>query len=327
MTLKNATQLPTLRDLVLGNPVARGSAVVGDSSTQLILREAFHGVRRFSDWWENLRLPRTVLAARLQHLVAAGLMRQCPAASGRRQEYRLTEMGLDLFGTALLMGQWERRHAPSPLQERYAITFYDRGTDQVIRPGVLSRPAGFPIDPRRVTYVAGPGLVSQPAPPYRRRRATHGSTNRPMIERSVEIIGDYWSWAVVSAAYFRARRFDDFAEATGMASNVLSDRLSRMVDAGILKRTPYGDVQTRFEYHLDEAGLDLYPAVLALFGWSEKWLCDPENPPLKLFDRFNGERITPVVCDLETGRPIDARRTRWVLEAEAPPQRKAKRSR
>ena len=310
---------------MLGNPVGRASALVGDSSTQLILREAFHGVRRFSDWWTNLKLPRTVLAARLQHLTAAGLLRQA-STGGRRLEYRLTDMGLDLYGTSLMQGQWERLHAPSPLQERYALSFYDKTSGRQVRPALLSRPFGFPVDPRRVAYVPGPGLIPQPPPPYRRRRAGPGVASRPMIERSVEIVGDYWSWAVLSAAFFRVRRFDDFVEATGMATNVLADRLSRLVEAGVLIRTPYKDVQARLEYRLSPAGLDLYPMVLALFGWSERWLCDPENPPLKLFDRLNGERITPIVCDLETGRPIEARQTRWAVEAAPPAPRAAKRS-
>ncbi|RZJ32938.1 MAG: transcriptional regulator, partial [Brevundimonas sp.] len=93
----------------MGNPVARAFAVTGDAWTQLILREAFYGARRFSQWRDRLGMPRSVLTDRLNRLVTAGLFEQRPAKdSPTRMEYRLTEMGLDMFGVAVMQGQWER---------------------------------------------------------------------------------------------------------------------------------------------------------------------------------------------------------------------------
>ena len=72
----------------MGNPVARAFAITGDAWTQLIMREAFYGVRRFSVWRERLGTPRSVLTDRLQKLVAAGLLAQTPVATSARTEYR-----------------------------------------------------------------------------------------------------------------------------------------------------------------------------------------------------------------------------------------------
>ena len=123
----------------MGNPVARAFAITGDAWTQLIMREAFYGVRRFSVWRERLGTPRSVLTDRLQKLVAAGLLAQTPVATSARTEYRLTEMGLDMFGVAVVQGQWEKVWAQSPLQERYAIAFFDRETGRRLTPAVLTR--------------------------------------------------------------------------------------------------------------------------------------------------------------------------------------------
>lgn len=143
----------------MGNPVARAFAITGDAWTQLIMREAFYGVRRFGVWRERLGTPRSVLTDRLQKLVAAGLLSQEQVATGTRTEYRLTEMGLDMFGVAVVQGQWEKVWAQSPLQERYAIAFFDRETGRRLKHAVLTRAHGIEVKPDKVDWKPGPGLV------------------------------------------------------------------------------------------------------------------------------------------------------------------------
>nr|WP_312163485.1 helix-turn-helix domain-containing protein [Brevundimonas diminuta] len=306
---------PDIRSLIMGNPVARAFAITGDAWTQLIMREAFYGVRRFSVWRERLGTPRSVLTDRLQKLVAAGLLAQTPVATSARTEYRLTEMGLDMFGVAVVQGQWEKVWAQSPLQERYAIAFFDRETGRRLTPAVLTRAHGIEVKADKVAWKPGPGLVVIPPPTSRRRRSAPIETDRPIIDRSTEIMGDYWSWAVLSAAYFRLRRFDEIHAALGVATNILADRLNRLVLHGVLERRPYQTTPMRFEYRLTAAGLALYPIVLAMHGWSQRWLVGPDEAPLTLVDRASGEAITPVVCDLGSGEPMDPRRIRWEVEA------------
>ncbi len=299
----------------MGNPSARAFAITGDAWTQLILREAFYGARRFGVWRERLGTPRSVLTDRLQRLVAAGLLKQTQVDTGKRTEYRLTEMGLDMFGVAVMQGQWERVWARSPLQERYAINFFDRETGQRLQPGVLTHAQGVEVLPDKVSWRPGPGLTVIPPPTSRRRRSSPIETDRPIIDRSTEIMGDYWSWAVLSAAYFRLRRFDEIHAALGVATNILADRLNRLVRDGVLEKRPYQTAPVRFEYRLTEAGLALYPIVLAMHGWSQRWLVGADEAPLTLIDRASGEAITPVVCDLNSGEPLDPRRIRWEVEA------------
>ncbi|WP_297801199.1 helix-turn-helix domain-containing protein [uncultured Brevundimonas sp.] len=307
-------QHPDLRLLVMGNPVARAFAIVGDAWTQLILREAFYGVRRFNVWCERLGTPRSVLTDRLGRLVEAGIFVQTQAETGLRTEYRLTDRGLDLFGVAVMQGQWERVWAASALQERYEIAFFDRESGGRIQPVVLTEPFGKPVDPTRVTWEAGPGLKLIDPPTSRRRRSVPASSDRPIIDRSTEIIGDYWSWAVLSAAFFRVRRFDEFHSVLGVATNILADRLARLTAHGVLEKRPYQRTPLRYEYRLSRAGRDMYPIVLAMLGWSQKWLLSPRERPLILKDRDSGKALKPTVCDLETGQPMNPRATRWDVE-------------
>lgn len=301
----------------MGNPIARAFAITGDAWTQLILREAFYGARRFGVWRERLGTPRSVLTDRLQRLVTAGLLKQTQVDTGKRTEYRLTEMGLDMFGVAVMQGQWERVWARSPLQERYAINFFDRETGRRLQPGVLTHAHGVSVMHDKVSWKPGPGLTVIPPPTSRRRRSSPIETDRPIIDRSTEIMGDYWSWAVLSAAYFRLRRFDEIHAALGVATNILADRLNRLVRDGVLEKRPYQSAPVRFEYRLTEAGRALYPIVLAMHGWSQRWLVGADEAPLTLIDRASGEAITPVVCDLNSGEPLDPRRIRWEVEAAA----------
>ena len=302
----------------MGNPVARAFAVTGDAWTQLILREAFYGARRFSQWRDRLGMPRSVLTDRLNRLVAAGLLEQREArGSATRMEYRLTEMGLDMFGVAVMQGQWERKWARSPLQERYAMAFYDRETGAKIEPAVFDHEGGRPIEMHHVRWEAGEGLTPIAPPTSRRRRTQPIETDRAIIDRSTDIMGDYWSWAVLAAAFFRLRRFDEIHEALGVATNILADRLKTMVLQGVLEKRLYQKAPPRFEYRLTEAGRDLYPMIMAMHGWSERWLC-PDGSPLRLVETDTNEPISAVVCDLATGVKIDPRNIRWEVEAAAP---------
>ena len=304
-----------MRSLIMGNPVARAFSITGDAWTQLIMREAFYGVRRFGVWRERLGTPRSVLTDRLNKLVAAGLLEQSQIDTGLRTEYRLTAMGLDLFGVAVMQGQWERIWAASPLQERYALAFFDRTTGSRIRPGVLTRANGVQVTADQVTWKAGEGLDIIDPPSSRRRRSSPIETDRPIIDRSVDIMGDYWSWAILAAAYFRLRKFDEIHAALGVATNILADRLSRLVLQGVLEKRAYQTAPLRYEYRLTEAGRAMYPIFLAMHGWAIRWLVNKGEAPLTLIDQRDGQSFVPVVCDLETGQPMDARQIRWEIEA------------
>ena len=90
------------------------------------------------------------------------------------------------------------------------------------------------------------------------------------IARALEIVGDRWTLLIVRDVALGRRRFDELLESLGVASNVLSDRLTRLVDDDILERVRYSERPERFEYHLTEKGRELRLALHALMQWGDR---------------------------------------------------------
>ena len=135
------------------------------------------------------------------------------------------------------------------------------------------------------------------------------------IARTGAMLGERWVFAILRAAYFRARTFEDYAAATGIARNVLADRLKRLVEYGILEKRPYEQTasRTRSEYRLTDAGLDLYPVIVGLMRWAGRHLADGEDmSALELIHRGCGAPADPYLAcsnchEPITGRDIEAR--------------------
>jgi DNA-binding HxlR family transcriptional regulator len=111
------------------------------------------------------------------------------------------------------------------------------------------------------------------------------------------VIGDRWSFMVIRESFFGVRRFDQLQDRLGIASNILSDRLNRLVAEGIFARIKYQDLPQRYEYRLTEKGKDLYGPLLAMQRWGDHWLADGK-PPLLLKHKACGAEFDPlVICD------------------------------
>jgi DNA-binding HxlR family transcriptional regulator len=133
------------------------------------------------------------------------------------------------------------------------------------------------------------------------------------VARTVDILGDWWTPLVVRAAFLGARRFEQFTEQLGIPRNVLTERLVRLVDEGILTKVEYQDRPPRHEYRLTEKGMGLYPVIVSLLEWGNRWLdWEGDEPPVHLVDRETGERVEPVLVDRRTGQPLEPRATRAV---------------
>jgi len=98
------------------------------------------------------------------------------------------------------------------------------------------------------------------------------------IARTLELVGERWTLLIIRDAFRGLHRFDDYQSSLGIARNVLSDRLGRLVDAGIFERVPYQDRPERFEYHLTAKGKELSVPLLALMHWGDRYLA-PYGPP------------------------------------------------
>jgi DNA-binding HxlR family transcriptional regulator len=99
------------------------------------------------------------------------------------------------------------------------------------------------------------------------------------IARSLELVGERWTLLVVREIFHGRRKFSEMQRSLGVARNVLTARLQRMVDEGILERRPYSERPERYEYFLTEKGLDLWPVMIALMQWGDRYEQHPEGRP------------------------------------------------
>ena len=113
------------------------------------------------------------------------------------------------------------------------------------------------------------------------------------IARTLEIVGERWTLLIVRDVFLGLRRFDQLQESLGIARNVLTDRLNRLVEEGILERVRYSERPERFEYLLTDKGRELNIALVALRQWGDTYLT--EKPPRIL--RRKSDR-KPVVAAL-----------------------------
>jgi DNA-binding HxlR family transcriptional regulator len=112
------------------------------------------------------------------------------------------------------------------------------------------------------------------------------------VARALEVLGDRWTLLVLRDAFSRIRRFEDFQRNLGVARNVLTDRLNRLVDEEILKRVPYQERPVRFEYRLTEKGRALWPVMMTLMQWGDRYYGEEAGPPVIVRHRDCGGTVT-----------------------------------
>jgi DNA-binding HxlR family transcriptional regulator len=112
------------------------------------------------------------------------------------------------------------------------------------------------------------------------------------IARSLEVLGERWTLLVLREAFRRVRRFEDFQRNLGIARNVLTDRLTRLVDEGILSREAYQDRPVRFEYRLTDKGRELWPVMMTLMQWGDRYYAGDEGAPVVVRHRDCGGEVT-----------------------------------
>lgn len=290
----NDHQLPS-------NSARRALDVLGDKWTLMILFLAFRRVRRFEGFQKHAAMARSLLTNRLGRLVDAGVLdRHQYSLKPPRFEYRLTPMGIDLFGASLMIIRWEKRWFPDPEAPVHRLR---HRCGHVFTPELRCTCCDAEVVARDVSAVDGPGAgLEPPQPPRAQRRSIVGrgevDPNRKMLERALEVLGDRWTAQTIASAFAGIRRFGAFQSELGVAPNILSERLTRLVDLGILDRQRYQEKPERFEYRLTAEGRDLFPLIVELIRWGDRWLAGDAGPPQILTHKPCGSTLVPrITCD------------------------------
>ncbi|MFC7531287.1 winged helix-turn-helix transcriptional regulator [Actinoplanes sp. GCM10030250] len=127
------------------------------------------------------------------------------------------------------------------------------------------------------------------APP----EALSWSADNCTISRAMAILGEKWTIVVLREVFSGIRRFDDMRVRTGVPRQVLTNRLAVLVEHGVLRREPYQEPgsRVRHEYRLTEKGFDLYPVLIAVAEWGNRYLADPAGPPIEYAHRDCGAEV------------------------------------
>ena len=129
------------------------------------------------------------------------------------------------------------------------------------------------------------------------------------IARTLEVVGEWWTPLVLREVFLGRRRFEEILRRLGISRNILTDRLNTLVDHGVLDRVAYQQSPLRHEYRLTDKGRDLFPVLVALQNWGDKWAA-PDGPPLVLYHRDCELPVGATLTCASCGGEIHARNVR-----------------
>ena len=136
------------------------------------------------------------------------------------------------------------------------------------------------------------------------------------VARTLSVMGDRWTFLVIRNAFMGMRRFEAFQQSLGLTRHVLAGRLGRLVEQGILSRQPYQQRPLRHEYRLTDKGKDLYPVLLSLSSWGDRWMGQGETTAFRLQHASCGHNFSPVMCCSECGEALRPREVQIMTGAE-----------
>jgi DNA-binding HxlR family transcriptional regulator len=131
------------------------------------------------------------------------------------------------------------------------------------------------------------------------------------VARALDEVGEWWSLLIVRECTQGTERFDEFQNQLGIARNILTARLERLTELGILERFPLEDRANTDGYRLTQKGEELYPVLVALMQWGDRWLAPNGKPPTRLVDDASGAPIEQIVVRRERGESLSFRDVRF----------------
>ena len=135
------------------------------------------------------------------------------------------------------------------------------------------------------------------------------------IPAALEVVGERWSFLILRGAFNGLHHFEEFQSTLGIARNILSNRLGRMVAHGIMERQQDASDRRKIAYRLTEKGIALLPVLIALRQWGERWVSGvPSNPVL--VDRQTRQPVASIDVRSADGRPLGLKDLEWVDGAE-----------
>jgi len=129
-------------------------------------------------------------------------------------------------------------------------------------------------------------------------------TQNCSVARALEVVGDWWTLLIIREAIYGIQRFGEFEKGLGIAKNVLSERLAKLVETGVLERVSVPGRGNPQNYILTEMGRELLPVLIALMQWGDRWIHGPARVPVRVLDKKNGKPVARVQVLSAEGEPL-----------------------
>ncbi len=300
--------------------VRQAAQVLCDRASLLLLLCSHAGLGTYTALATRSALPSKVLSARLAQLVADGLLVRMPyALRPLRYAYHLSYMGQDLFDVLALCAAWEEAQPSQVARTNLPVRVQHLGCTQAnsatsaLAPVLLHcaacnstvgiRDVLLRVHQKQVTKLGASTATT-------RRSSMHAAqphANTGPLAQSLVVLGDKWAIELLVCAFFGVRQFSAFAQHTGIASNILTDRLERLVQVGLLSRASAEHSARTGSYLLTDKGRAFYPVVLAIQRWADAWLAHRIRSPVKLVHSACGKTLMPQLVCMHCAQTIDSR--------------------
>ena len=140
------------------------------------------------------------------------------------------------------------------------------------------------------------------------------------VARTLDIIGEWWTLLLLRDVFYGVRRFEALRAHLSISRKVLTSRLQRLTEEGILKKVPYQDAPARFEYRLTRKGQDLLPVLLTIMNWGDRWMSEANKVPVIFVHKDCGKETTPKLVCSHCGGELTAHNMRPRPGPGAPPE-------
>lgn len=270
--------------LILNATISSDLDVIGDRWALLILRDLFLGRTRFEALRTHTGASKSTLSRRLDTLIQIGVvMRHQQNPSSKHHDYVLTSKGLKLFGASTLAWRWENQ-------------WLNTSSDSALPAKLIHKPCGHPFVPEVVCAHCGDSVLYEDVKWYtaddsfqqqlevirsankmRRVRSSRTTALDSSMAGISDLIGDRWTLMILIASFMGAKRNNDFSKYMNIASNILSQRLSLLVDEKLFKKSAYQNNPPRYEYLLTDKSKALFPLVMIMRQWAIDFHPIPET--------------------------------------------------
>lgn len=296
--------------LLPNSSLNRALSVLGDGWVFRVLRHAFLGVSRFDEFHGVDGINRRTLSKVLKQLLEEGIFYAKPYQyKPLRQEYKLTDKGLALLPTMLMLRTWYSRWGdPAHATPYNAFDIRHRNCGKLFTPRMVCLHCRDEVSIRQVHYEVVSGASGGEAMRPSRHRWS-GDETEPADGRATLLhsITDRWSHLILGAIFIGRHSYTAIRQELGIASGVLAHRLALLHERGFISKRRTRPKVERYTYHLTPMSRDVFRVTLTLMQWSREWLSQARSWSVIEYHVSCGERLVAAVVCSECGETLRAR--------------------